>query len=164
MCCQYVILKPGMLVIWVCVQIPKGTTVSKFLELVRMQLVQEFADVRSLGADDLMYIKEDLIIPHVRDRRGLVVTWRGRVDLVMLCLTWLWLDGMPGCSQNYSFYDLIVTKARGKSGPLFHFDVHDDVRVTIDTRIEKDEVRTSPLCLPLLIMSLVRLTCPLTVG
>lgn len=43
-------------------------------------------------------------------------------------------------SQNYSFYDLIVTKARGKSGPLFHFDVHDDVRMTIDTRIEKDEV------------------------
>lgn len=30
--------------------------------------------------------------------------------------------------QHYSFYDLIVTKARGKSGPLFHFDVHDDVR------------------------------------
>lgn len=49
---------------------------------------------------------------------------------------------MPACCvQNYSFYDLIVTKARGKSGPLFHFDVHDDVRVTIDTRIEKDEVR-----------------------
>lgn len=34
-----------------------------------------------------------------------------------------------------------MTKARGKSGPLFHFDVHDDVRMTIDTRIEKDEVR-----------------------
>ena len=31
--------------------------------------------------------------------------------------------------HSYSFYDLIVTKARGKSGPLFHFDVHDDVRV-----------------------------------
>lgn len=30
--------------------------------------------------------------------------------------------------QHYSFYDLIVTRARGKSGPLFHFDVHDDVR------------------------------------
>jgi protein FAM50 len=35
---------------------------------------------------------------------------------------------------------LIVTKARGKSGPLFHFDVHDDVRVgPVDTRVEKDE-------------------------
>jgi len=39
--------------------------------------------------------------------------------------------------HHYSFYDLIVTKARGKSGPLFHFDVHDDVRMTIDANLEK---------------------------
>ena len=51
-------------------------------------------ELRNSSSDNLLYIKEDLIIPH-----------------------------------NYSFYDLIVTKARGKSGPLFHFDVHDDVRV-----------------------------------
>jgi protein FAM50 len=42
--------------------------------------------------------------------------------------------------QDVTFYDLIVTKARGKSGPLFHFDVHDDVRVgAVDVRVEKDE-------------------------
>jgi protein FAM50 len=42
--------------------------------------------------------------------------------------------------QDLTFYDLIATKARGKSGPLFHFDVHDDIRVgAVDTRIEKDE-------------------------
>ena len=41
--------------------------------------------------------------------------------------------------QHISFYDLIVTKARGKSGPLFHFDVHDDVRLVGDVRVEKDE-------------------------
>jgi len=42
--------------------------------------------------------------------------------------------------QDISFYDLIVTKARGKSGPLFNFDVHDDVRMgAIDSRVEKDE-------------------------
>jgi len=42
--------------------------------------------------------------------------------------------------QDVTFYDLIVTKARGKSGPLFNFDVHDDVRVgAIDSRVEKDE-------------------------
>ncbi len=34
---------------------------------------------------------------------------------------------------------MIVTKARGKSGPLFHFDVHDDVRLVSDATIEKDE-------------------------
>ena len=42
--------------------------------------------------------------------------------------------------HGVTFYELILTKARGKSGPLFHFDVHDDVRVgAIDHRVEKDE-------------------------
>lgn len=41
--------------------------------------------------------------------------------------------------HSFSFYDLIITKARGKSGPLFHFDVHDDVRLLGDARVEKDE-------------------------
>jgi len=41
--------------------------------------------------------------------------------------------------HHVSFYDLIAMKARGKSGPLFHFDVHDDVRLVNDSRIEKDE-------------------------
>ncbi|XP_077777793.1 protein FAM50A [Podarcis muralis] len=59
---------------------------------------------RSAGVEQLMYIKEDLIIPH-----------------------------------HHSFYDFIVTKARGKSGPLFNFDVHDDVRLLSDATVEKDE-------------------------
>ncbi|KAJ6927375.1 hypothetical protein NC651_011436 [Populus alba x Populus x berolinensis] len=41
--------------------------------------------------------------------------------------------------QQHSFYDLIINKARGKSGPLFHFDVHEDVRTIADATIEKDE-------------------------
>ncbi|CAM9288829.1 unnamed protein product, partial [Ectocarpus fasciculatus] len=85
-------------------QVKKGATVGRFLELVKMQLSTEFPEVRGLGTDSLLYVKEDLIIPH-----------------------------------HISFYDLIVTKARGKSGPLFHFDVHDDVRLVGDVRIEKDE-------------------------
>ncbi|KAF4320616.1 hypothetical protein BBO99_00004805 [Phytophthora kernoviae] len=86
------------------ITIPKKTTIGKYLELVKQQLVSEFAELRGVGAENLVYIKEDLIIPH-----------------------------------HYSFYDLIVTKARGKSGPLFHFDVHDDVRLVQDRRVEKDE-------------------------
>ena len=42
--------------------------------------------------------------------------------------------------QHYTFYDFIMTKARGKSGALFSFDVHDDIRLVSDARIEKDEV------------------------
>ncbi|KAG7381760.1 Protein fam50a [Phytophthora pseudosyringae] len=86
------------------ITVPKKTTIGKYLELIKQQLVSEFAELRGVGAENLIYIKEDLIIPH-----------------------------------HYSFYDLIVTKARGKSGPLFHFDVHDDVRLVQDRRVEKDE-------------------------
>jgi protein FAM50 len=60
--------------------------------------------LRSVSSDGLIYIKEDLLIPH-----------------------------------QYSFYDLIVTKARGKSGPLFDFGVHDDVRLIDDVRVEKSD-------------------------
>lgn len=77
-----------------------GTTIGKFLAMVQL----EFHDLRNVSADMLMYIKEDLIIPH-----------------------------------HYSFYDFIVTKARGKSGPLFNFDVHDDVRVLHDATKEKED-------------------------
>jgi len=41
--------------------------------------------------------------------------------------------------QHYTFYNFIVNKARGKSGPLFNFDVHDDVRLLADASMEKDE-------------------------
>ncbi|TXG71058.1 hypothetical protein EZV62_005993 [Acer yangbiense] len=37
------------------------------------------------------------------------------------------------------YYELILNKARGKSGPLFHFDVHEDVRTIADATTEKDE-------------------------
>ncbi|KAI0336485.1 XAP5-domain-containing protein [Cubamyces sp. BRFM 1775] len=78
----------------------KGDTISTFLEKCR----QQFPELRGIGVDNLMYIKEDLIIPH-----------------------------------HYTFYDFIVNKARGKSGPLFNFDVHDDVRLLADASVEKDE-------------------------
>lgn len=42
-------------------------------------------------------------------------------------------------AQHHTFYDFLVNKARGKSGPLFNFDVHDDVRLLADATVEKDE-------------------------
>lgn len=45
--------------------------------------------------------------------------------------------------QHYTFYDFIINKARGKSGPLFNFDVHDDIRLLSDASKEKDEVSYS---------------------
>ncbi|KAL5529710.1 hypothetical protein ACEPAG_5695 [Sanghuangporus baumii] len=78
----------------------KGDSISTFLEKCR----QQFPELRGVSVDNLMYVKEDLIVPH-----------------------------------HYTFYDFIVNKARGKSGPLFNFDVHDDVRLLADATVEKDE-------------------------
>ena len=41
--------------------------------------------------------------------------------------------------HHLTFYELIVSKARGLTGPLFHFDVHDDVRLVGDLRIDRDD-------------------------
>ena len=112
--------------------VPQGTTIDRFLDQVR----QEFKELRSVNVENLLFIKEDLIIPHVRVHSATVPQ----------CHRWMvahWRIASGGCGtmQHYSFYDLIVTKARGKSGPLFNWDVHDDVRVLSDARKEKDEVR-----------------------
>lgn len=86
------------------VEVKKGTTIEQFLEMSRRQMCDEFSELRTMSADHLIYVKEDLIIPH-----------------------------------HYSFYDFILTKARGKSGPLFHFDVRADVRLLQDIRVEKED-------------------------
>lgn len=82
----------------------KGNSIYQFLQKALELLRKEFHELRTVTTDQLMYIKEDLIIPH-----------------------------------HYTFYDFIVTKARGKSGPLFNFDVHDDVRLVADATVERDE-------------------------
>ncbi|XP_005094663.1 protein FAM50 homolog [Aplysia californica] len=90
----------------------KGNTVQQFLQKCLENLRKEFNDLRPVSVDQLMYVKEDLIIPH-----------------------------------HYSFYDFIVTKARGKSGPLFSFDVHDDIRMINDAKVEKSESHAGKVCL-----------------
>eukprot|EP00980_Cylindrotheca_fusiformis_P000191 scaffold36_cov127-Cylindrotheca_fusiformis.AAC.1 len=87
------------------VVVTKGSSIGEFLEDVRNDLSKDFRELANVASDALLYVKEDLILPH-----------------------------------DITFYDLIATKARGKSGPLFHFDVHEDVRLgPLDRRIEKDE-------------------------
>ena len=69
------------------------TFLFQFLQKGLDSLRKEFNELKTCTVDNLMFIKEDLIIPH-----------------------------------HYTFYDFIVTKARGKSGPLFTFDVVEDIR------------------------------------
>lgn len=84
--------------------LPRGASVGEFLSAARAALAPSFRELRACSAADLLYVKEDVILPH-----------------------------------DVTFHHLISTKARGKSGPLFHFDVHDDVRIVSDATREKDE-------------------------
>lgn len=94
------------------VRMLKGNSIHQFLQRCLEQLRREFNELKLASVDQLMYVKEDLIIPH-----------------------------------HSTFYDFIVTKARGKSGALFSFDVHEDVRVVNDANVEKDESHAGKVCL-----------------
>jgi protein FAM50 len=85
--------------------VEKGHTIGQFLAKSKKELEKtDFPELRTTTLDSLLYVKEDLILPH-----------------------------------NITFYDLIKDKARGTSGPLFNFGVHEDIRMSNDSRIEKDE-------------------------
>jgi len=84
--------------------VKKGNSVYQFLCKVLEAIRPEFPELKVATADQLMFVKEDLIIP-----------------------------------QHNTFYDFIVSRARGKTGPLFDFGAHEDIRLRHDATIEKDE-------------------------
>ncbi|KAI3389700.1 hypothetical protein SNEBB_008115 [Seison nebaliae] len=88
------------------VKVARGATIHEFLHrsLDDLRKEQQFNELRTATADQLIYVKEDIIIP-----------------------------------QFYTFHDLITTKARGKSGPLFYFDVRDDIRLVTNAKVEKED-------------------------
>lgn len=46
-------------------EVKTGATISKFLELAKQQLLPEFKELRSTNSEDLLFVKEDLIVPSV---------------------------------------------------------------------------------------------------
>ena len=48
-------------------QVRKGDTIGEFLRAVQQQLAPEFREIRTTSVENLLYVKEDLIIPHVRN-------------------------------------------------------------------------------------------------
>lgn len=163
------------------IAVTKGQTIGKFLEAVRMSISADFHELRTMSAESLLYIKEDLIIPSHFSFYDMIVTKargkrvRGQTETKIRNCPW---GGAPALASPLSFFlppaplfssrgfaacarasllslcvcvfaalfflrcvvcDLF-SPTTGKSGPLFHFDVHDDVRLGgIDARIEKDE-------------------------
>ena len=121
--------------------IERGATIAAFLERARDQLSAEFRpcgnqpesqvilecfretfanlhfphrfpDLKRVAVANLMYVKEDLIVP-----------------------------------SHFSFHDLIVARARGKSGPMFDFSAREDVRLVGDVRVESDASHPGKVCL-----------------
>eukprot|EP00878_Enallax_costatus_P021732 GHUV01023023.1.p1 GENE.GHUV01023023.1~~GHUV01023023.1.p1 ORF type:complete len:354 (+),score=142.08 GHUV01023023.1:159-1220(+) len=87
------------------VTVRKGDSIGAFLKAVREQCAPQFRELRAVSVDNMMYIKEDLILPH-----------------------------------HHTFYELIINKARGKSGPLFDFGVNLDIRILHDATQENQDV------------------------
>lgn len=82
----------------------KGNTISQFLARALELLKREFSETRAAVPENLMFVKEDLIIPHF-----------------------------------YTFQDFIVTKAMGKTGPLYEFDAAGEIRLRQDAAVDCGE-------------------------
>ena len=85
-------------------------------------------------ADQLMYVKEDLILPHHYTFYDFIVT---KVSTTLFDL--LDSDKKNKILVLTLLQNSLMLKARGKSGPLFTFDVHDDIRMVHDASVETEE-------------------------
>lgn len=54
------------LITFLIIQARKGDTIGEFLRAVQQQLAPEFREIRTTSVENLLYVKEDLIIPHVK--------------------------------------------------------------------------------------------------
>uniref|UniRef100_A0A0K0CVJ4 Protein FAM50 homolog n=1 Tax=Angiostrongylus cantonensis TaxID=6313 RepID=A0A0K0CVJ4_ANGCA len=93
-------------------KVKKGNTISQFLTWAIEVLKKEFTELRTCVSENLMFVKEDLIIPHF-----------------------------------YTFQDFIVTKAMGKTGPLYEFDAAGDVRIRQDAALDCGEAHPAKVVL-----------------
>ncbi|VDM61648.1 unnamed protein product [Angiostrongylus costaricensis] len=90
-----------------------GSCLSQFPLICLLQVLKkEFTELRTCVSENLMFVKEDLIIPHF-----------------------------------YTFQDFIVTKAMGKTGPLYEFDAAGDVRIRQDAALDCGEAHPAKVVL-----------------
>lgn len=77
----------------------KGITIAQFIEKAK----QEVKDLRGIGVDGLMFVKQNTIVPHV--------------------LQFSSFNNINFMLQHFSFYELFLLNASSKTGtPLFTFD------------------------------------------
>jgi protein FAM50 len=93
------------------VTVKKGDSILQFLNSAREVIAKGgFPQLNRMTPDQLIYVKEDLIIP-----------------------------------AYYTFYDLIASNARGKSGSLVYFGVKDDTRLKSNALVEKDDAHAGKI-------------------
>lgn len=140
----------------------KGDSIGEFLRSVQQQLSPEFREVRTTSVENLLYVKEDLIIPHVRtDSKPISLVIVGQLELLILicymkiklCAVLVYVFIFLSLLQQHSFYELIVNKARGKSGPVMsNFSISVQFQSCLAhswyTPHEKDNVVTDSQNLP----------------
>jgi len=90
----------------------KGNTIAQFLQKAIEVLRTDFNELKTVSSDSLMFVKEDVIIPHF-----------------------------------YSFYDFIVTKAMGKTGPLYEFDAAGVLNIGSNVTESKQESHPAKIVL-----------------
>ncbi|CAJ0584775.1 unnamed protein product, partial [Mesorhabditis spiculigera] len=83
------------------IRVKKGHTIGQFLSKAIEVFKKEFTELKMCVSENMMFVKEELIIP-----------------------------------QHYTFQDFIVTKAMGKTGPLWQFEARGDIRVRQDVGME----------------------------
>jgi protein FAM50 len=80
--------------------VKKGITIAQFIEKAK----QEIKDLRGIGVDSLMFVKQNTIVPHVLFQFSSF----NNINFVL---------------QHFSFYELFLLNASSKTGtPLFTFD------------------------------------------
>lgn len=86
------------------VMVKKGDTVGTFLKAALEQVAPRFRELRHASTSSLMYVKEDVILPHA-----------------------------------LTFYELIASRAQGRSGPLFQFDLQEHAATKFDPRMKSQD-------------------------
>ncbi|KAL4584119.1 hypothetical protein LXL04_008709 [Taraxacum kok-saghyz] len=89
-------------------QVRKGDTIGEFLRSVQQQLAPEFREIRTTSVENLLYVKEDLIIPHILHsslgsllRQTLHPNRKNQtIDEIMVCHCKPSYDGRMGCQDE----------------------------------------------------------------
>lgn len=81
-------------------QVRKGDTIGEFLRAVQQQLAPEFREIRTTSVENLLYVKEDLIIPHVSWTRNQALNFNSNFVLRLMDVSYLDFISLHVCESS----------------------------------------------------------------